>query len=307
LNKKNRVFPPELLMAISVLAASTGAIFIRLAQREAPSLVVAAYRLGIGALVLAPLTLSKHLGELKKLSRRFWLLSLFSGMLLAFHFASWISSLEYTSVSSSVVLVSMSPLFVALLSTFILHEPLTKYAWAGLIIAVAGSVIVALESSWMGSGMEIENLQAAQGSQRFLGNSLALAGAVFVAGYLIIGRSLRAMLSFLPYTFLVFASAALILLLMAAVSGQSFVGYTPITYLWFAALGLIPQIAGHAGFNWALRYLPASFVSIALLGEPIGSSLLAMVFLQEAPTLGEIVGGVLILSGIYLAARRKTK
>lgn len=294
-----------MMMLVSVLAASTGALLIRLAQQEAPSLVVAAYRLGLGTLFLAPFALTKYRGEIKQLRRKDWMLSVLSGLLLALHFGSWISSLEYTSVASSVVLVSMSPLIVAVLSTLILREPLSRLAWIGLAVALVGSVVVAF-SDQIGIGeLDLARLLTSGGGKSMLGNVLALAGAVFVSGYLIIGRNLRARLPFIPYTFLVFGTAALVLVLGAFAAGQEFGGYQPMTYLWFAALGLIPQILGHAGFNWALKYLPASFVAIALLGEPIGASLLALLILKEIPTITEVIGGIMILFGIYLAARRK--
>jgi drug/metabolite transporter (DMT)-like permease len=300
---------PELVMSLSVLAVSTGAIFIRLAQEEAPSLVIAAYRLGLASLFLAPFALSRSRGEIQRLTRQQWLLALLSGVFLALHFASWITSLEYTTVTSSVVLVSMSPLIVALLSTFLLHEPLSAMTWVGLPLALLGSFIVAFSDqlSIGAGGVAVAPLTQSFQQSALLGNVLAFLGAVFVAGYLILGRKLRASLSILTYAFIVFGSAAVILLIMALTAGESLVGYSGTTYLWFLCLGLIPQIFGHASFNWALRYLPASFVSIALLGEPVGASLLAYVLLKETPSLLEVGGGVLILLGIYLASRRRTK
>jgi drug/metabolite transporter (DMT)-like permease len=291
---------PEWMMVLSVLAASTGAIFIRFAQREAPSLVIAAYRLGIGTLVLAPIALLRYRHILRRFQRQEWLLAILSGVFLALHFASWITSLEYTTVASSVVLVSMSPLLVALLSTFLLREPLRKAAWIGLVIAILGSVLIAFSQS---SASDTAG-QGAFGKARLLGNALAFAGAVFVAVYLIIGRKLRAKLPMVPYAFIVFGTAALVLLAAALFSGQRMSGYPPSTYLWFLLLGLVPQILGHAGFNWALRYLPASFVSISLLGEPIGSGFLALFLLNEVPSLLELFGGGMILTGIYLASQR---
>ena len=305
--EKKQIIPPELMMAISVLAASTGAIFIRYAQEEASSLVVAAYRLGIGTLVQMPFALLRYRSVLRRLTRREWLLAIASGIFLALHFASWITSLEHTSVASSVVLVSVSPLFVALLSTFLLREPLTRLAWVGLAISLTGSAIVAFSDRFgalLNAGQP--NAAAVYGGTVLWGNLLALAGGVFVAGYLVIGRRLRSTLPLAPYAFIVFGTAAVTLLAAALASGEAVTGFQPVTYLWFVALGLIPQTVGHAGFNWALRYLPASFVSISLLGEPIGSSLLALLLLKEVPALPEVFGGAMILCGIYLATRRQS-
>lgn len=296
---------PGLMMVISVLAASSGAIFVRYAQQEAPSLVVAAWRLGLGTLIMAPFALANHRSTIRQMTRRQWAFVLLSGIFLAGHFACWISSLKYTTVASSVVLVSMSPLLVALISTFVLKEPLSKIAWVGLVIALAGSALVAFGEGIPPAGQSAAaNASAGSADTRLLGNILAFGGAVFMAGYLSIGRRLRASLPLPPYAFTVFGTAALVLLSSALLAGQPITGYKPITYGWFLLLGLIPQTLGHAGFNWALKYLPASVVSISLLGEPIGSSILAMILLKETPALFEIAGGLLILAGIYLAAVR---
>jgi drug/metabolite transporter (DMT)-like permease len=123
------------------------------------------------------------------------------------------------------------------------------------------------------------------------------------AGYLLIGRRLRARMSLIPYIFVVYGMAALVLIVIMLAARQSPLGYPPINYLWMLLLALVPQLLGHSTFNWALRYLPASFVAVTLLGEPIGSTVLAFFILREAPSALEIIGGILILAGIYAAAR----
>lgn len=298
---------PTIAMMGSALAASTGAIFIRLAQNEAPSLVIAAFRLGIAAIILAPFALLKNWDEFKMLTGRQLVLVLLSGVFLALHFGSWITSLEYTSVTSSVVLVSMSPLIVALLSTFLLREHLSILAWLGLFLALIGSMIVGLNEvvHVVNGNITLPDIRDFLQGGSFLGNLLAFAGAVFIAGYLIIGRKLRASYSLMTYATLVFGVAACVLLTAALLSGQSLAGYSASTYIWLLALAVIPQIFGHAVFNWALGYLSASFVSIALLGEPIGASVIAFFILNETPSILEVVGGGLILIGIYLASERK--
>lgn len=309
MNSDKRAFiSPEWMMVISVIATSCGATLIRFAQQEAPSLVIAAWRLGIGTLVMAPLVLTSHRHILRQMTRKQWSLVILSGIFLALHFATWISSLKYTSVASSVVLVSMSPLLVAILSTFLLKQPLSKSAWIGLVIALAGSALVAFGDQFLpgSANLAVQN-SSIRGDSRLLGNVLAFAGAIFVAGYLIIGQKLREAMPLPPYAFTVFGTAAIVLFAAALISGGKITGYSPSTYLWFLLLGLIPQTIGHAGFNWALKYLPASFVSIALLGEPIGSSILAMILLREPPAAYEIAGGILILTGIYLAASNRRK
>ena len=314
-DERARIFLPFGLL-IAILAVSTASIFIRFAQREAPSLVIAALRLTFASLALAPFALTRHREELRKLTRGELLLGLLSGIFLAIHFATWISSLEYTSVASSVVLVSTGPLWVALLSPIFLKEPLTKPVLVGMFLALLGGTVIGLSDS-----CELTlRLLSPDGSLRsgsiscppfaefvqgeaFLGNFLALAGAWAVAGYLMIGRRLRGGMRLVPYIFIVYGFAAIALLGIMSAAGQSPAGFSPMTYVWILLLALAPQLIGHSTYNWALRYLPAALVSITTLGEPIGSAILAYFILREAPTALTIFGGALILGGIYVSSR----
>jgi drug/metabolite transporter (DMT)-like permease len=291
---------------IAILAVSTASIFIRFAQRDAPSLVIAALRLTFASLILAPVALTRHWLELRKLTRGDLLLGLLSGIFLAVHFATWISSLEYTSVASSVVLVSTGPLWVALLSPIFLKEPLTKPVLIGMILALLGGTIIGLgDSCQLAGGLVCPPLSKFVQGKAFFGNFLALAGAWAVAGYLMIGRKLRAGMSLVPYIFVVYGIASIILLGIMFAAGQRPTGYLPLTYIWILLLALAPQLIGHSTYNWALRYLPAALVSITTLGEPVGSAILAYFILSEVPTSLTIFGGILILAGIYLASRIK--
>jgi len=300
---------PYVGLMIGILAASSASIFIRFAQLEAPSLVIAAYRLALATIILAPLALTRRRHELKSLDRRQVGLMVLSGFFLGCHFATWISSLKYTSVPSSAVLVKTSPLWVALLSPIFLKERLRKIVGVGLVIALAGSIIVGGSEACQisASGLNCESISQAIGGKSMLGNALAFAGAWFAAFYLIIGRKVRSGLSLLTYTFVVYGTAAVTLVIMVAVSGESLVGYSPTTSLFFLALAIIPQLIGHSSFNWALKFLPAALVSIVLLGEPISSSILAFFILKEPPTVLEGLGGILILFGIYLATAYQEK
>jgi drug/metabolite transporter (DMT)-like permease len=290
----------------AILAVSTASIFIRFAQRDAPSLVIAALRLTFASLILAPVALTRHRVELRKLTRDDLLLGLLSGIFLAIHFATWISSLEYTSIASSVVLVSTGPLWVALLSPIFLKEPLTRPVLIGMLLALLGGTIIGLgDSCQLDGGLVCPPLSKFVQGKAFFGNFLALAGAWAVAGYLMIGRKLRAGMSLVPYIFVVYGIAAIILLGIMFVAGQRPSGYLPLTYTWILLLALFPQLIGHSTYNWALRYLPAALVSITTLGEPVGSAILAYFILSEVPTPLTIFGGVLILAGIYLASRIK--
>jgi drug/metabolite transporter (DMT)-like permease len=245
---------------------------------------------------------------LKELSHREISLGMLSGFFLALHFATWISSLEYTSVASSVVFVSTAPLWVAILSPFILKEPLTRPILIGMGLAFVGGVIVGLSDSCTleKSGFACPPISEFIRGRAFIGDLLALVGAWMAAGYLIIGRRLRTSISLVPYIFVAYGMAALVLVGCMLILGLSAVGYPPQVYILFLALAVIPQLLGHSTFNWALGYLSAAYVSITLLGEPIGSALLAYFFLDEIPKPLMLFGAILILVGIYIASRGET-
>ena len=305
LNPKQPPVPPLLAIAFALLAVSTASIFIRYAQQDATSLVIAAGRLTVASLVLVPYAWLRHRPELAALTRRQWLLALLSGAFLAVHFATWISSLEYTTVASSAVLVSTTPLWVALLTPLVLKEKVRPAVLVGMAVALAGGTIIALSDScaWTAGGLACPDLDTFMQGDAFLGNGLALAGALAATGYFLIGRRLREKMSLVSYVSLVYSMAAVILIAWMLAAGQQPWGLPPRAYLWIALLGLVPQLIGHSTFNWALGYLSAAFVSITLLGEPIGSTILALILLEEVPSVLKIAGGLLILAGIYLAAR----
>lgn len=320
---------PYLSLAFGILAVSTAAIFIRLAQSSAPSLVIAAYRLTLATILLAPIALVRYLPQLRRLRGREQALALFSGIFLALHFASWITSLEYTSVASSVVLVTTTPLWVALLAPITLKEPLSRRVLAGMILALLGGMLVGVSDActWGEGGLVCPSFSTMVQGRAFIGNVLALVGAWMAAAYLLIGRRLRSEMALVPYIFVVYAMASVVLVLLVAgwqiaeilqsgglAMGEAvaalravFFDYPPQTYLWFLLLALVPQLIGHSTFNWALRYLSAAYVSITLLGEPIGSTILAYFFLQEAPGAFKVIGAILILVGIFIASQSESK
>lgn len=297
---------PYLALFAAILAVSTSSIFIRFAQRDASSIVIAAYRLTIATLLIAPVAIIRQRDEIKNIARKDWIFLIISGIMLAFHFASWITSLEYTTVTSSVVLVSTAPLWVAALTPWVLHERLSKMALIGMVVALLGGMLVSMaESCTLGStGMVCEPMGSFFQGKTFLGNVLAMVGAWTVSGYLLIGRRVRAHISLPAYTFIVYGMAAITLIILALGMKQVLIApFQPITYLLFIALAVVPQLLGHSTYNWALRYLPAAFVSVMLLGEPVGSSILAYFILGEKPGWFELAGGVLILIGIGLSAQ----
>jgi len=298
---------PILVLFIGVLIASSAAIMIRLAQREASSLVIAAYRLTIATLVLIPILLRQQGEWLSHLGRREVGLIVLSGLFLAIHFATWVTSLQYTSVASAAVLVSTSPLWVAILSPLFLKENLTRWTIAGIAVSLFGCVIVSISEtcSIQGGGLSCPPLQEFMQGKAVLGNFLALAGAVGASAYLLVGRWMRSALPLVVYITLVYGSAAVFLAIMAWISGQPVVGFSWQVYLAFLGLALGPQLLGHTSINYGVRHLSAAFVSVALLAEPVGSTILAMIILKEIPSSLEIFGGFIILVGIYLASREQ--
>ena len=290
-------------MGLGILAMSTAAIFIRYAQTEAGSLVIAAYRLGIASLILVPIAIIRYRKEISSLSKKELLLGLLSGIFLAIHFAAWISSLEYTSVASSLVLVWTSPLWVAILAPITIKEPITKTVGIGMLISFMGTMFIGLSDVCLLAGkLSCPPISDFISGKAFIGDMLALVGAWMGAGYLLIGRNLRAKLSLISYISVVYGMAAIILILLAFGTNQHFTGYSSKTYLLFLILALVPQLFGHTTVNWALEYLSAAYVSIILLCEPIGSIILAYLFLNEIPTPIKLFGAILIFGGVITAS-----
>jgi drug/metabolite transporter (DMT)-like permease len=283
------VIPPHLVLAVGVCMVSTASVMIRKAQVGADSLAIAAWRLTLASLMLAPFALTMRRAELKSLSGKEWRLAIISGVLLAIHFGSWIASLAYTSVAASVVFVTTHPLFVGLASHLFLQERLSWPMAAGLIAGVAGSALIGLDD-------------AGQGTHRLFGDALALLGGITAAGYFLIGRQLRGRLSLLGYIFPVYGTAAVVLMAVALLSGVEMTGLGGETWFWLVLMALGPQILGHSSLNWSLRHLTASYVTLVVLAEPIGSTLLAWLMLGEPPTLMTAAGGGLILAGISAAS-----
>jgi drug/metabolite transporter (DMT)-like permease len=280
-----------LSLGIGIVAASFASTLIRLAQMAGvPSLSIAAWRLLLASAILLPYAWITQRDEIRSLSRREWTLLGVSGIFLGLHFATWIASLGYTSVASSVVLVSLGPVFVGIGSWLFLHERPRRLLVVGILLAAVGSIVI----SWSDFG---------QGQDHLLGDLLALTGAIMVAGYLMIGRKVRGRRSLTTYVAIVYAAAAVTVLIFVIVGRQPLWGFHPQAYVWLLALALGPQIIGHSTLNWALRYLSATFVSIVTLAEPVASGILAYLILGEAITWTTAAGAATVLAGIYLASR----
>jgi drug/metabolite transporter (DMT)-like permease len=211
------------------------------------------------------------------------------GVVLAIHFASWITSLGLTSVASSVIFVHIDPLFVAVVSHFLLKDRINKRMLAGILVSLLGVSIITLGD-------------ANAGGSNLMGDLLALVGGVMLGGYLLGGRYYRGYLDLTTYVTPVYATAALVLFLMSIVTGAPLTGYPAREYLLFIVIALVPMIFGHTLYNWALKYVSAPVVSVSLLGEPVGASILAYLFLNEAPSSQVMLGGVITLAGILLSS-----
>lgn len=285
-------FNPYFALVSGVLAVSTGAIFARLA--DAPSLVIAAYRVGLATLLLTPIAWIKARDELFNLSFRELKLAAVSGLFLAFHFATWISSLEYTSVANSVVLVNTNPLWVGLLTPLLTRERIKAAVAMSIIISVAGGIII-------GAG------DFATGGRALLGDFLALLGSICAAFYLLLGRNLRRKLSLLAYIFVCYGCAALFLWLIVLGLKLQVTGFSTNTYATFWAMAIITQLIGHSSYNWALKWFSATLIAISLLGEPIGSTILAYIIFNEGLSGSKVIGGVLILSAICISAASENR
>jgi drug/metabolite transporter (DMT)-like permease len=298
---------PVIILLFGIIAISTSSLIVRNAQKEVPSLVIAAARLVIAAVILGSIALYRNRLEIKSLSKKQSLFLGLSGLFLAGHFATWITSLEYTSIVSSVMLVCSTPLWVAILSPFVIKEKPKKMVWIGMILTIIGAVLIGISSSITIEGTSFQYLGFNQKSQsrELVGNILALTGAWCETGYILIGRGIRKKISLVPYTFIVYGSAAVILLITIFILGLKLTGYSPQSYFWMTALAVVPQLIGHTSFNWALGYINATNVSIAFLGEPLGTSILSYLLLKEIPTIFEIGGGLLILIGIYITTKSK--
>ena len=291
---KRRFIPPLLALTAGILAVSTASTFIRLAQQEVHPLAIAAWRLIIGGAVFLIAALIRQKNFFKHITRKEFLLIMLSGMLLAIHFGTWITSLSLTSVTASVVLVTCYPLFVAFGSSLFFRESFTPVMYAGIFMAFIGSVIIGIGD--MGSE-----------SHHITGDVLALAGAISIAGYFIIGKKLRSHVPLIEYVALTYGSAAVFLFTAVLISGVRLTGFSSFSWLWIGMIALIPQITGHTLLNFSLKYMSATAVTLPILAEPVISVLLAWIVLSEQPPLQAVFGGFIILIGLYLAQSKLMK
>ncbi|USZ68514.1 DMT family transporter [Halorussus salilacus] len=289
--------PPMAALSVAVVAVSTSAILVRFSQ--APSVVKAFYRVFFTTLLLAPFAATHYREDLRRLSGRDLLIAAVTGVALAAHFATWFESLEWTTVAASVTLVQSQPLFVAVGAAVLLDERINGRMVGGILVAVGGIAVMSLGGLLSGAALA--------GERPLFGNSLALVGAVMAAGYVLAGRSLRQRIALVPYVTVVYSVCALALLGVALGQGETvaLTAYPPVEWLLFLGMAVGPGIFGHTVINWALKYVESSVVSVTLLGEPVGSTLLALALLGEVPDAFTVAGGAVVLAGISVTARSR--
>lgn len=276
---------PYIVLAIGIVAVSTSAILVKVSS--SPSGVVAFYRLLFSVLLMLPLFLFKYVAELKLITRRDWLFSLASGVFLAFHFILWFESLNYTSVASSTVLVTLQPLFAFVGTYFFFKERVSFKAILSAVIAIIGSVII----SW--GDFKISG-------SALWGDILAIVACALITFYLMFGQSVRKRVSLITYTFIVYSISTLTLFIYILFTGDLFLPIQKIDWLYFVLLALVPTLFGHTLLNWAVKWLSTSTISVAILFEPIGATLLAYYIIGETVGWSQLTGGLIVLVGISL-------
>ena len=276
---------PYIPIIIGVISVSLSAIFVKLANAD--SGVIAFYRMLFSVLIMLPWFIVKYIHEIKRLSKRDWLFSSIAGIFLAFHFILWFESLNYTSVASSTVLVTMQPLFAFIGTYLFFKEKITLKTFVAGGIAVVGSVLI----SW--GDFKISGAA-------FYGDVLALIACALITGYLLFGQDVRQRLSLVTYTMVVYSISTITLFFYILIKGESFGPYPLVDWIWFLLLAIIPNLLGHNLFNWSLKWVSTNVISIAILFEPVGAAILAMILFNEFLSMTQIVGGIIVILGIML-------
>lgn len=278
---------PYIPIFIGVISVSLSAIFVKLANAE--SGVIAFYRMLFSVIFMAPVFFWKYTSEVKKLTKRDWVFSSIAGVFLAFHFILWFESLNYTSVASSTVLVTLQPLFAFVGTYLFFKEKITGKTILAGGIAIMGSVLI----SWGDFQLS---------GSAFYGDMLALIACALITAYLLFGQDVRKRLSLVTYTMIVYGVSTITLFFYVLIKGESFGPYPTIDWIWFILLAIVPNLLGHTLFNWSIKYVSTNVVSIAILLEPIGAAVLAIFIFKEYLVATQIIGGLVVIVGIVLFA-----
>lgn len=276
---------PFIPIIVGVFSVALSAIFVKMTSAD--SGVTAFYRMLFSILLMSPVFFMKYTQEIKKLSKRDWAFTSIAGIFLAFHFILWFESLNYTSVASSTVLVTLQPLFAFAGTYFFFKEKLSIKTLISGAIAVLGSVLIGY-GDFKISGSAL------------YGDLLALIACALITGYLLFGQDVRQRLSLITYTFVVYSFSTIALFFYIIVKGESFGPYPASEWMWFLLLAIIPNLLGHTLFNWSLKWVSTNVISIAILFEPVGAAILAYFILGELLSSSQIIGGSVVLFGIIL-------
>lgn len=287
-----------LVLTLGILCLSTASVLIKFCD-DVPAVTIAAYRMVMATAIMGLLAAVRRV-SFRGLGRRAWLGALLGSVFLALHFAFWVTSLKYTSVASSVVLVTTNPIFVGVFSWLLFRERQPLALLAGIALSFTGSVVLALGDGGMAQLF-------AGGSGAVLGDALALLGAVMASGYLMTGSRMRERMDLLAYATLVYGFSAVWLWLMVFAMGLPVSGFKESSYLSLVAMAVLPQAIGHTTINWALKHLKTGMVAVTILGEPIGASILAFFSLKESLSVTQFIGMGLIFAAIIVASRRGAK
>jgi drug/metabolite transporter (DMT)-like permease len=287
-----------IILTLGILCLSTASVLIKFCD-DVPAITIAAYRMAMATVIMALLAAWKQV-SFRGLGRRAWLGALLGSVFLALHFAFWVTSLKYTSVASSVVLVTTNPIFVGVFSWILFRERQPLALLAGIALSFAGSVVLAL-----GDG-GLDQLLAG-GSSAVLGDALALLGAVMASGYLMTGSRMRERMDLLAYATLVYGFSAVWLWIMVLAIRLPVSGFKGSSYLSLVAMAVLPQAIGHTTINWALKHLKTGMVAVTILGEPIGASILAFFILRESLSVPQFIGMGLIFTAIIVASLKGAK
>src|SRR5690625_2398528 len=279
-------FNPYIAVIIGVIAVSTSAIFVKLAT-EAPAAIIANYRLLFAVIIMLPIVIMNHRHEFKVIDKKDWILSTLAGVFLAAHFILWFESLNYTSVASSVVLVTLQPIFAFLGTYLFFNERFSPGAVISMVIALFGSVII----SW--GDFQISGTA-------LLGDILAILGAITITIYFLFGQRVRKQLSLMTYTFIVYSISSITLIIYNLALQNPFLGYPTNHWCIFLALAIFPTFFVHTLFNWALRWLSTSTISMGIIFEPVGATILAYFIFGEQVNASQWLGGAIVLTGLFL-------
>ncbi len=276
---------PYIPIIIGVFSVALSAIFVKMTSAD--SGVTAFYRMLFSIVIMSPIFFLKYTHEIKKLSKRDWIFTSVAGVFLAFHFILWFESLNYTSVASSTVLVTLQPLFAFAGTYFFFKEKLSIKTLVSGAIAILGSVLIGY-GDFKVSGSAL------------YGDLLALIACALITTYLLFGQDVRKRLSLVTYTFVVYGVSTITLFFYILFKGESFGPYPASEWMWFLLLAIIPNLLGHTLFNWALKWVSTNVISIAILFEPVGAAILAYFILEEYLSASQIIGGSVVLAGITL-------